>query len=115
MWTGALGPTVHVKDSRKWTKERMIGRAPREDLPWRDGQTCEARASTARVDTGGTNVQIWGYCDECSQWYACLRASDGTVAEWGCPVCGLPPANLEPRDPSMAPDPEEPKLATALP
>lgn len=42
-------------------------------------------------------MQIWGYCVECAQWFACLRHADGTVADWGCPVCGLPPVSVEQR------------------
>lgn len=50
-----------------------------------------------RSDTGGTDVQIWGYCVECAQWFACLRGPDGTVADWSCPVCGLAPVSVEQR------------------
>ena len=39
-------------------------------------------------------MQIWAYCQECTQWYVCVRTADGPVADWACPVCGLPPVQV---------------------
>jgi hypothetical protein len=40
-------------------------------------------------------VQTWGYCDECAEWFVCVRGIDGVVADWHCPVCGLRPVSIE--------------------
>ena len=40
-------------------------------------------------------MQTWAYCDECAEWFICVRGINGVVADWSCPVCGLYPVSIE--------------------
>lgn len=42
-------------------------------------------------------LDIWGYCDPCSRWFACPRWVDDQAPQPACPVCLSAPSAIENR------------------